>query len=69
MKYYNENKNRKLNVSGQDERELEEALKRSLAEMKAKGEDVEGMPEENKQEEEPKFQAFTGQGVSLGGTQ
>jgi len=33
--------------------------------MRENGEDVEG--EEAKQPEEPKFQAFTGQGVSLGG--
>lgn len=29
-KFHQDNKNRKLNMSGADERELEEALKRSL---------------------------------------
>jgi hypothetical protein len=35
-KYHKENKNRKLNASGADERELEEALQRSLQEMREK---------------------------------
>ncbi len=32
-KYHKDNKNRKLNTGGADERELEEALQRSLKEM------------------------------------
>lgn len=32
-KYHKDNKNRKLNAGGADERELEEALQRSLKEM------------------------------------
>jgi hypothetical protein len=35
-KFHKDNKNRKLNTSGADERELEEALQRSLQDMKAK---------------------------------
>ena len=35
-KYHKDNKNRKLNVSGADERELEEALQRSLKEFNEK---------------------------------
>lgn len=56
--YHKANKNNKLNVSGQDERELDAALERSLKEM--------GGEEQKKEKpEEPKFQAFTGKGVSL----
>lgn len=34
-KFHQENKNKKLNMTGADERELEEALKRSLQDYKA----------------------------------
>jgi len=34
--YHKDNKNRKLNTGGADERELEEALKRSMQDMKDK---------------------------------
>ena len=50
-----------MNISSQDERELEAALKKSLEETGG----AEG--EEQKKPESPKFKAFTGQGVSLGG--
>jgi ataxin-3 len=36
-KFHKDNKNRKLNMSGADERELEEALKKSLLEYNKKG--------------------------------
>lgn len=49
------NKNHKLNVSAQDERELDAALEKSLKDMDGEG----------KKPEEPKFVAFTGKGVSL----
>ena len=58
--YDKANKNQKLNISGQDERELEAALKKSLEETGEEG-------EEQKKPDSPKFMAFTGQGVSLGG--
>ena len=58
--FHKNNKNHKLNVSGQDERELEAALQKSLKEM---GNENKG--EEAKKEEEHKFKAFTGKGVSL----
>lgn len=54
--FHKDNKNHKLNVSAQDERELDAALEKSLKEMDG---------EEKKQPEEPKFKAFTGKGVSL----
>lgn len=52
--FHKNNKNHKLNVSGQDERELQAQLKKTLAGEEGKKED-----------EEPKFKAFTGKGVSL----
>lgn len=72
--FHQENKNRKLNVSGQDERELEEALQKSLQEYNEKNkgaddDDDESAPmvgtilnNKNKgpQKEEKKFQAFKG---------
>ena len=54
--FHKNNKNHKLNVSGQDERELEAQLQKHLKETGG---------EEAKKEEEPKFKAFTGKGVSL----
>lgn len=68
-------------MSGQDERELEEALQRSLKENYKEGQgqgDDDDAPMVGtvlnrragagaKKEEEKKFNAFTGQGVSLGG--
>lgn len=56
--FHKNNKNQKLNVSGQDERELEQALQKSLQEM-------DGNDSNAKKPEEPKFKAFTGKGVSL----
>lgn len=53
--YHQKNKGEKLNFSGQDERELDAALKKSLQQEEGKKEE----------EEEPKFKAFTGKGVSL----
>jgi hypothetical protein len=53
--YHKANKNIKLNISSQDERELEAALKKSLQET---GEG--GAEEEAKKPESPKFKAFTG---------
>ena len=50
------NKDNTLNVRGQDIRELDAALEKSLK-------DGDGKKEEKK--EEPKFKAFTGKGVSL----
>ena len=46
--YHKNNKNNKLNVSGQDERELDAALERSLKEMG-------GEESKNEKPEEPKF--------------
>ena len=57
-KFHKNNKNDKLNVSSQDEREIEAQLQKRLQQ------DGEGN-EEAKKPEEPKFQAFTGKGVSL----
>lgn len=50
-KAHKDNKNRKLNVGGADERELEEALQRSLK-------DYGGEQKDEKKEEENKFKAF-----------
>lgn len=74
--YHKDNKNRKLNTGGADERELEEALKRSMQDMKDKdqyeklGDD--GAPSVgsvlNKgaaAQDKPKFEAFKGQGTKL----
>lgn len=43
-KYHKDNKNRKLNVSGADERELEEALQRSLKEYKEQNKEDDDEP-------------------------
>lgn len=59
QKYHNEHKNDKLNVSGQDERELEQALQKSLKDMDGNSGAAEKKPES------PKFKAFTGKGFSL----
>ena len=59
--YHKNNKNHKLNVSGQDERELDAALERSLKEMGEEGQ----LKNKAAEPEEPKFKAFTGKGVSL----
>lgn len=50
------NKDHKLNLKGQDEKELDAKLKESLNDTG---------DEEKKQPEEPKFTAFTGKGVKL----
>jgi len=60
--YHQSHKNEQINIRGQDERELDQALERSLKEM---GREDGGEGEEAKEPEEPKFQAFTGKGTSL----
>ena len=78
-KYHKDNKNRKLNAGGADERELEEALQRSLKDMGGVqgGKDdpdasapvgtvLNGGKGTQQKQEENKFQAFAGKGVSLG---
>mmetsp|Transcript_4604 Transcript_4604/g.4325 ORF Transcript_4604/g.4325 Transcript_4604/m.4325 type:complete len:97 (+) Transcript_4604:235-525(+) len=69
-----ENKNRKLNMGGTDEREMEEAMQRSLKDYndqqqklkEENGEDAPGVGTVlNKKEDN--FIAFQGQGISLGG--
>ena len=83
-KHHKDNKNRKLNAGGADERELEEALQRSLKEMggvqggKDDPDNAEGSAAPvgtilngggkggQQKQEENKFQAFAGKGVSLG---
>jgi hypothetical protein len=76
---HKDNKNRGLNAGGADERELEEALQRSLADAKEQSKKNMDDDEEdgkmvgtvlnrknNKQEDEKnKFQAFSGKGVSF----
>lgn len=60
-------------MSGQDERELEEALQRSLKDMGGSGNGNDDsapmvgtvLNKGAEKEEQKKFQAFTGQGVSL----
>lgn len=75
-KYQKENKNRGLNAGGADERELEEALQKSLKEFKEKNpnDDEDDAPSVGtilnkkkgvKEEEKNKFEAFKGQGVKL----
>ncbi len=69
-KHHKDNKNRKLNMSGADERELEEALQRSLKDQKNNQNDDEEESQGvgtvlNKKDDANKFQAFTGKGVSL----
>ena len=70
--YHKDNKNRKLNVGGADERELDEALQRSLKDMGREDEEgafvgtvlnkgAGGAGEEAKNN----FKAFGGKGVSL----
>lgn len=54
--FHKANKNIKLNISSQDERELEAALKKSLEETGG----GDGGEEEQKKPESPKFKAFTG---------
>ena len=71
--YHKDNKNRKLNTGGADERELEEALKRSMQDMKDKdqyerfGDDgaAPGSVLNKGQPAQPKFEAFKGQGTKL----
>jgi hypothetical protein len=73
-------KNRKLNAGGADERELEEALQRSLKDIRkeeggrAGDDEDEGAPSvgtilnggKAPQGAKPSFEAFKGQGVSFG---
>jgi len=77
-KYHKDNKNRQLNAGGADERELEEALQRSLKDMGGVqgGKDdpeasapvgtvLNGGKGTQQKQEENKFQAFAGKGVSF----
>ena len=75
-KHHKDNKNRKLNVGGADERELEEALQRSLKENYKEDGGEAGAPggvgtvlnkgaAAGPGQEEKKFEAFKGKGVSM----
>jgi hypothetical protein len=70
--HYDQNKGRALNFAGADEAELEAALKESMKKFEAedKGYTQGGNQQQAQKEpepEEPKFKAFTGKGISMGG--
>ena len=73
--YYENNKGRELNFSGADIEELEQALKESMKTFDQENPDEGGsmvgsvlnQGRAQAEEEKPKYNAFGGQGVSLGG--